>query len=115
MSGGERQSIAIGRAVYFGQKLLILDEPTSALSVGETQKVLDYTIAAKEKGMSVIFITHNIRHVYEVADRFTIIERGRKLGDFFKSEVTEKEVADMIVTGQVPERLRLYDVEEGGD
>lgn len=115
MSGGERQSIAIGRAVYFGQKLLILDEPTSALSVGETQKVLDYTIAAKEKGMSVIFITHNIRHVYEVADRFTIIERGRKLGDFYKSEVSEQEVADMIVTGQVPERLRLYDVEEGGD
>ena len=113
MSGGERQSVAIGRAVYFGKKLLILDEPTSALSVGETQKVLDYTIAAKEKGMSVIFITHNIRHVYEVADRFTIIERGHKLGDFYKSEVTENEVADMIVTGQIPERLRLY--EENGD
>ena len=109
MSGGERQSIAIGRAVYFGKKLLILDEPTSALSVGETQKVLDYTIAAKEKGMSVIFITHNIRHVYEVADRFTIIERGHKLGDFYKSEVSETEVADMIVTGEIPERLRLYE------
>lgn len=115
MSGGERQSIAIGRAVYFGKKLLILDEPTSALSVGETQKVLDYTIAAKEKGMSVIFITHNIRHVYEVADRFTIIERGRKLGDFYKSEVEEVEVANMIVTGEIPERLRLYEEEEGGD
>lgn len=114
MSGGERQSVAIGRAVYFGKKLLILDEPTSALSVGETQKVLDYTIAAKEKGMSVIFITHNIRHVYEVADRFTIIERGHKLGDFLKSEVSENEVADMIVTGQIPDRLRLYD-EENGD
>lgn len=116
MSGGERQSIAIGRAVYFGQKLLVLDEPTSALSVGETQKVLDYTIAAKEKGMSVIFISHNIRHVYEVADRFTIIERGRKLGDFLKTEVEEHEVAEMIVTGTIPERLRLYDdAEEGGD
>lgn len=116
MSGGERQSIAIGRAVYFGKKLLILDEPTSALSVGETRKVLDYTIAAKEKGMSVIFITHNIRHVYEVADRFTIIERGRKLGDFYKNEVEEHEVANMIVSGEIPERLRLYDPEEeGGD
>ena len=82
--------------------------------MGETQKVLDYTIAAKEKGMSVIFITHNIRHVYEVADRFTIIERGHKLGDFHKSEVSENEVADMIVTGQIPERLRLYH-EENGD
>lgn len=115
MSGGERQSIAIGRAVYFGKKLLILDEPTSALSVGETQKVLDYTIAAKEKGMSVIFITHNIRHVYAVADRFTIIERGRKLGDFYKDEVEETEVATMIVSGEVPERLRLYSEEESGD
>ena len=59
--------------------------------------------------MSVIFITHNIRHVYEVADRFTIIERGHKLGDFHKSEVSETEVADMIVTSQIPERLRLYE------
>lgn len=115
MSGGERQSIAIGRAVYFGKRLLILDEPTSALSVGETQKVLDYTFAAKEKGMSVIFITHNIRHVYEVADRFTIIERGRKLGDFYKSDIEEHEVANMIVSGEIPERLRLVPKEEGGD
>ena len=111
MSGGERQSIAIGRAVYFGKKLLILDEPTSALSVGETQKVLDYTRAAKAKGMSVIFITHNIRHVYEVADRFTIIERGEKLGDFPKSAVTENEVADMIVDGSVPDHLQQYATE----
>lgn len=116
MSGGERQSIAIGRAVYFGKKLLILDEPTSALSVGETQKVLDYTRAAKEKGMGVIFISHNISQVHEVADRFTIIQRGRKLGDFKKDEVTEVEVARMITSGDVPERLRLFDPEaEGGD
>jgi simple sugar transport system ATP-binding protein len=112
MSGGERQSIAIGRAVYFGKKLLILDEPTSALSVGETQKVLDYTRAAKAKGMGVIFITHNIRQVHEVADRFTIIQRGRKLGDFGKDDVTEKEVAEMIMSGNVPERLQLFNPEE---
>ena len=116
MSGGERQSIAIGRAVYFGKKLLILDEPTSALSVGETQKVLDYTRAAKNKGMGVIFITHNISQVHEVADRFTIIQRGRKLGDFGKDDVSEQEVARMITSGEVPERLRLFDPEtEGGD
>lgn len=118
MSGGERQSIAIGRAVYFGKKLLILDEPTSALSVGETQKVLDYTRVAKEKGMGVIFISHNISQVHEVADRFTIIQRGRKLGDFMKEEVSEVEVAKMITSGEVPERLRLFDPEdegEGGD
>lgn len=111
MSGGERQSIAIGRAVYFGKKLLILDEPTSALSVGETRKVLEYTLAAKEKGMSVIFITHNISQVHSVADRFTIISRGRKLGDFRKEEASEEDVAQMIMSGIVPEHLRLFDPE----
>lgn len=107
LSGGERQSIAIGRAVYFGKKLLILDEPTSALSVKQTQEVLNYTRRAKERGMSVIFITHNIAHVHEVADRFTIIRGGRKVGDFYKEEVTEMEVAHMVMTGAVPERLQL--------
>ncbi len=107
LSGGERQSIAIGRAVYFGKKLLILDEPTSALSVKQTQEVLNYTRAAKEKGLSVIFITHNIAHVHEVADRFTIIRGGRKVGDFYKEEVTEMEVAQMVMSGKVPERLQL--------
>jgi len=95
MSGGERQSIAIGRAVYFGKKLLILDEPTSALSVGETRKVLEYTRAAKAQGMGVIFISHNIGQIHGVADRFTIISHGRKVGDFHKEDVTEEEVADM--------------------
>jgi len=114
LSGGERQSIAIGRAVYFGKKLLILDEPTSALSVGETAKVLEYTRAAKERGLSVIFITHNIGHVHKVADRFTIISHGQKVGDFTKDEVTELEVANMVMTGEVPERLRLIP-ENGGD
>ena len=107
LSGGERQSIAIGRAVYFGKKLLILDEPTSALSVGETAKVLEYTRAAKERGMSVIFISHNIGHVHKVADRFTIISHGQKVGDFRKEEVNELEVANMVMTGEVPERLQL--------
>ncbi len=107
LSGGERQSIAIGRAVYFGKKLLILDEPTSALSVGETAKVLEYTRAAKERGMSVIFISHNIGHVHKVADRFTIISHGQKVGDFRKEEVNELDVANMVMTGEVPERLQL--------
>lgn len=112
MSGGERQSIAIGRAVHFGKKLLILDEPTSALSVKQTGEVLNYTRRAKERGLSVIFITHNIAHVHEVADRFTIIRGGRKIGDFYKHEVSEMEVAQMVMTGEVPARLRLGSQEE---
>ncbi len=106
LSGGERQSIAIGRAVHFGTKLLILDEPTSALSIGETRKVISYTLEAKKRGLSVIFITHNIHHVFEVADRFTLISHGHKVGDFRRDEVTQDEVAAMIMGEPIPERLR---------
>ncbi len=105
MSGGERQSIAIGRAKYFGSKLLILDEPTSALSVGETKKVLNYTKEAKRAGLGVIFITHNIGHVYQVADRFTIISHGHKVGDFLKGEVDQEAISNMIMGGPIPEHL----------
>ena len=99
LSGGERQSIAIGRAMHFGAKLLILDEPTSALSVAETRKVLTYTLNAKERGLSVIFISHNVRHVYEVADAYTILRHGRKVGTYAKGELTEDDIADLI-TGE---------------
>ncbi|MFK7804848.1 MAG: ATP-binding cassette domain-containing protein [Anaerolineae bacterium] len=96
MSGGERQSIAIGRAIHFGAKLLILDEPTSALSVKETGKVLDYIRAAKERGLPVIFITHNVNHIYEVSDSYTIIRQGRSVGTYQKGELTQQDIADLI-------------------
>lgn len=96
MSGGERQAVAIARAIHFGAKLLILDEPTAALSVGETRKVLEHIEEAREKGISVIFITHNIYHVYEVADRLVLLERGEKIGEYAKSEVTPEKVMDII-------------------
>jgi len=96
LSGGERQSIAIGRARHFGAKLLILDEPTSALSVAETRKVLTYIANAKEQGLSVIFITHNVHHVYQVADRYTIIRHGKKVGIYNKGELTLDDIADLI-------------------
>ncbi len=97
LSGGERQSIAIARALHFGSRVLILDEPTSALSVGETRKVLGYIAAAKAKGMGVIFITHNIAHVFEVADRATILSHGEKLGDFPIAHVTQDAIASMVM------------------
>ena len=99
LSGGERQSIAIGRAIHFGAKLLILDEPTSALSVAETRKVLTYTINAKERGLSVIFITHNIHQVYQCADAYTLLRRGRVVGTYEKGDLTEDDIADLI-TGE---------------
>jgi simple sugar transport system ATP-binding protein len=109
LSGGERQSISIGRAVHFGVKLLILDEPTSALSVKETEKVLGYVTEAKTRGLSVIFITHNIYHVYPVADRFSILSHGGKLGDFLKADVTPEQISRMLVTGR-----HVNDVGESG-
>jgi simple sugar transport system ATP-binding protein len=99
LSGGERQSIAIGRAVHFGVKLLILDEPTSALSVAESRKVFDYTLNAKARGLSVIFITHNVHHVMAVADRYSIIRHGQKVGTYNKGEITFDDISDLI-TGE---------------
>lgn len=101
LSGGERQSIAIARAIHFGAKLLILDEPTAALSIKESNKVLDYMREVRDRGLSVIFISHNVHHVFSVADRFTIIERGEKLGDFRRDEVSAEQVSHMIATGSL--------------
>jgi simple sugar transport system ATP-binding protein len=96
MSGGERQSIAIGRAIHFGAKLLILDEPTSALSVAETRKVLNYIENAKAQGLPVILITHNVSHIYLLSDYYTIIRQGCKVGTYQKGELTQEDIADLI-------------------
>lgn len=91
LSGGERQGVAIARALYFEAELLILDEPTTALSLTETQKVYNFMLAAKEKGRSVIFISHNIYHAYDIADRFIILDRGTVAMQAGKSEVESAE------------------------
>jgi simple sugar transport system ATP-binding protein len=96
LSGGERQSIAIGRGIHFGAKVLILDEPTSALSVAETRKVLTYISNARERGLGVIFITHNVHHVYLLADSYTVIRHGRNVGTYSKGDLTEDDIADLI-------------------
>ena len=100
MSGGERQCVAIARAVYFGAKVLILDEPTSALGVKQAGVVLRYIAQAKTKGLAVVFITHNVHHAYPVADAFTILKRGRSYGTFRKTEVTREQVLEMMAGGE---------------
>jgi simple sugar transport system ATP-binding protein len=91
LSGGERQGVAIARALYFEAELLILDEPTNALSLTETQKVYNFMLAAKEKGSSVLFISHNIFHAYDIADRFVIVDRGTVVMQAEKSEIESAE------------------------
>tara|TARA_B100000686_G_C16776938_1_gene969088 strand:- start:1086 stop:1859 length:774 start_codon:yes stop_codon:yes gene_type:complete len=105
LSGGERQSIAIGRAVHFGSQLLILDEPTSALSIGETRKVLKYIDEARSRGLGVIFITHNLHHVFEVSDRITILHHGQIAGDFPCNQISLEETAEMIMGAPPPAHL----------
>src|SRR5438874_10072772 len=100
LSGGERQSVAIARAVYFGAKVLILDEPTAALGVKEASVVLRYIAQARARGLGVVFITHNVHHAYPIGDRFTLLNRGRSYGTFKKSEVTREEVVGMMAGGQ---------------
>ena len=99
LSGGERQSIEIGRAIYYQAKLLIMDEPASALSLIETEKVLRFMEAARTAGVAVIFITHNVHQVFSVADRFVVLSHGTTIGTFGKHEKTKEELSEMIVTG----------------
>ncbi len=105
LSGGERQSVAIARAVYFGAKVLILDEPTAALGVRQSGVVLRYIVAARDRGLGVIFITHNPHHAYPVGDRFLILKRGASLGNFAKSEITRDELTQMMSGGAELEAL----------
>jgi simple sugar transport system ATP-binding protein len=100
LSGGERQCLAIARAVHFGARVLILDEPTSALGVHQASVVLRIIVRARARGLAVIFITHNVHHAYPVADEFTILNRGRSIGTFRKSDVSRDAVLEMMAGGK---------------
>jgi simple sugar transport system ATP-binding protein len=95
-SGGERQGVAITRALYFNAELIILDEPTMGLSLSETKKCLDFVAGIKKAGKAAIFIDHNIFHVYPIADRIVVLDRGRVAGQFMKDELTLQELIDRL-------------------
>ncbi|MFN2628194.1 MAG: ATP-binding cassette domain-containing protein [Gaiellaceae bacterium] len=105
LSGGERQAVAIARAVYFGARVLILDEPTSALGVKQAGVVLRYIVQARDRGVGVIFISHNPHHAYPVGDRFVILNRGRTIGTYAKSEITRDELVRQMAGGAELEEL----------
>jgi simple sugar transport system ATP-binding protein len=105
LSGGERQCVAISRAVYFGAKVLILDEPTAALGVKQSGIVLKYVVQARERGLGVIFITHNPHHAYPVGDRFLLLNRGKSIGYYAKSQISRDDLAGLMAGGSELEEL----------
>jgi simple sugar transport system ATP-binding protein len=113
LSGGERQCVAISRAVYFGAKVLILDEPTAALGVKQSGVVLRYILQARERGLGVIFITHNPHHAFPVGDRFLLLKRGRMLGYYRRNEITRDELTALMAGGSELEELS-HELDRGG-
>lgn len=105
LSGGERQAVAIARAVYFGAKVLILDEPTSALGVRQSGIVLKYVLAAKERGIAVIFITHNPNHAFLVGDRFYLLNRGKLVQSMERATADIDELTKAMAGGKDLEAL----------
>ena len=100
LSGGERQSLAIARAVYFGARVLILDEPTAALGVKQAAHALRIVNEAKRRGLAVIFITHQVMHALAVGDHFTVLIRGAVAADFRRGEKTREEITDLMAGGE---------------
>lgn len=100
LSGGERQTVAIARAVHFGARVLILDEPTSALGVRQTSNVLSTIDRVRRQGVGVVFISHNVRHALAVGDRFTVLNRGQTLGTAVRGQISAAELQDLMAGGQ---------------
>jgi simple sugar transport system ATP-binding protein len=96
LSGGERQSLAIARALHFGASVLILDEPTSALGVREAANALRHVRAVRDRGLAVILITHNVGHAYAVGDRFVVLDRGAVTAELERDEATSQELQELM-------------------
>jgi ribose transport system ATP-binding protein len=99
MSGGQRQAVAVSRAAAFASKVVILDEPTAALGVRESRKVLDLILRLREQDMAVLVVSHAMDHVMEVADRALVLRRGRMVGELIPSAETYKQIVSLIVGG----------------
>jgi D-xylose transport system ATP-binding protein len=103
LSGGQRQAVAVAKAVMWNSKLVILDEPTAALGVAQTRQVLDLVRRLADKGLAVVVISHNMHDVFEVADNITVLRLGRNVAEFKSSEITQQDVVQAITAGEVTE------------
>lgn len=105
LSGGQRQGVAVARSAAFARHVVILDEPTAALGVKQSFNVLKLIHKARAKGISVIFITHNVHHAYPIGDSFTLLNRGKSLGTFTKETISKDEVLDMMAGGAEMQKM----------
>jgi len=112
LSGGQRQSVAIARAIYFNAKILIMDEPTAALGPAETAQVRDLIQQLKSEGIGIFLISHDIHDVFDLADRISVMLHGRLVGTVNKTDVTTDDVLGMIILGKKPEQLTRQELEE---
>ena len=101
LSGGQRQAIAVAKAVMWNSKLVILDEPTAALGVAQTRQVLDLVRRLADRGLAVVIISHNLHDIFEVADRIAVLRLGQKVAEFVPSETTQQEVVHAITAGEL--------------
>jgi D-xylose transport system ATP-binding protein len=112
LSGGQRQAVAIGRAIYFNAKVVIMDEPTAALGPAETAQVRDLITQLKSEGIGIFLISHDIHDVFDLADRISVMLHGKLVGTVNKTEVTTDEVLGMIIMGKKPEQLTRQELAE---
>src|SRR5215216_756492 len=114
LSGGQRQSVAVAKAVMWNSRLVILDEPTAALGVAQTRQVLDLVKRLAEQGLAVILISHNLHDIFEVADNITVLRLGRKVGVFEREQTTQREIVEAITAGVPTEVAGSAEAEPAG-
>jgi len=112
LSGGQRQSLAIARAIHFNARILIMDEPTAALGPAETQQVRELVDQLKHEGIGIFLISHDIHDVFDLSDRITVMLQGKLVGTVDKERVTKDEVLAMIIMGKKPGEVSEKDLEE---
>jgi D-xylose transport system ATP-binding protein len=112
LSGGQRQSVAIGRAIHFNAKILIMDEPTAALGPAETAQVRELVAQLKDEGIAIFLISHDIHDVFDLADRITVMATGKLVGTVNKDDVTKDDVLGMIIMGKMPGEVSQRELEE---
>ena len=101
LSGGQRQAVAVAKAVMWNSKVVILDEPTAALGVAQTRQVLDLVTTLADKGLAVVIISHNLHDIFEVADRITVLRLGQQVGVVDRDGSTQQEVVELITAGEL--------------